>query len=130
MDNEQAIRDSNLARETEINLKAVGKQKRIPSYIRIFNVLGSGEWRKKSAFCRPYSQDDRRLREMRQKGWIDYEENIIRENGVVVYTEYRITKIHESWWPYQCKVLEPTREEMVLIGNGATSIGCTAENSP
>ena len=62
---------------------------KIPSYMRIFMVLGDIRWHNKADFCRPYSQDDRRLREMKERGWIDYEDRIIRKDGVVSYTEYR-----------------------------------------
>lgn len=74
---------------------------KIPTYIKIFHSLSDGNWHKKSEFCRPYSQDDRRLREMKEKGWIDYEDRIIRQDGEIIYTEYRLTKINnDKWWPY------------------------------
>ena len=74
--------------------------KHIPSYIKIFNVMGNGAWHNKSDFCRAYSQDDRRLREMKERGWVDYEERVIRQNGIVLYSQYRITKVYPSWWEY------------------------------
>ena len=76
---------------------------KIPFYIKIFAILGDGRWHNKAGFCRPYSQDDRRLREMKEKGWIDYIRRIIRKDGAVSYTEYRITQINESWWVYYRK---------------------------
>jgi hypothetical protein len=70
------------------------------TYIRIFNALADGNWHNKADFCRPFSQDDRRLREMKERGWIDYEDRIIRQDKQVLYTEYRLTRINETWWQY------------------------------
>ena len=69
-----------------------------PIYIDIFKAIGDGRWHKKSEFCRPYSSDDRRLREMHENGWIQYEERPIKEGIKVLYTEYRIIYISDTWW--------------------------------
>ena len=82
---------------------------RISSYIRIFKVLGDGNWHNCQDWCRPLSEDKRRLREMQENGWIQYEHRITRGmGGSVAYTEYRITKIWDTFWEYH-KKYSPTR---------------------
>ena len=74
------------------------------TYIRIYLVLKNGNWHKKSDFCRPFSADIRRLEEMKNShNWIDFEKRIIRKDGKVSYSEYRLTKIYPEFWEYARK---------------------------
>ena len=74
-----------------------------PIYIKIYNILKDQKWHSKSDFCRPYSQDDRRLREMRERYWLDYEERVISENSEVKYSEYRIKDVYPMFFEYAKK---------------------------
>ena len=76
---------------------------KLNTYTTIFNVLRDLQWHNKSEFCRPYSQDDRRLRDMHLSGWIDYDKRLIRKDKKILYTEYRITEIRPSWWEYSSR---------------------------
>lgn len=69
-------------------------------YLKIFNILRDMQWHNKSEFCRPYSGDDRRLREMKENGWIVYEERDIRDGKAILYTQYKITNIFPAWNDY------------------------------
>ena len=72
-------------------------------YIKIFSALQDQKWHNKAEFCRAWSDDRRRLNEMRQRLWIDYEEREFSVNGEVKYTEYRINAIYPLWWEYAKK---------------------------
>ena len=74
-----------------------------PIYIKIYNILSDKKWHSKSDFCRPYSSDDRRLREMRERYWLDYEERVISENSEVKYSEYRIKAVYPMFFEYAKK---------------------------
>lgn len=60
----------------------------------IFDILKDMEWHTKDDFCRPWSQDDKRLREMRLDGWLDYECQMTKNGKDVIFTQYRVTKIY------------------------------------
>jgi len=70
------------------------------TYIKIFQTLRDYQWHKKSDFCRPYSEDRRRLNDMKLYGWVDYEERAIRKGQQILYTEYRFKEIFPAWWKY------------------------------
>jgi len=92
-----------------------------PSYIRIFSVLGDGKWHNCSEWCRPLSEDKRRLREMEERGWINYEVRIVRGmGGGVAYTEYRITSVDWNKWgdyyrQYRLTKVNPETKQVELV---------------
>jgi len=93
---ETAVSHNNKVQEDIVNGKRV---KEPPVCIKIFRVLGDGAWHNKAEFIRPWSSDLRRLQEMRSKDhWIEYETRDVYKDGKLCYTEYRITKIWDTWW--------------------------------
>lgn len=71
-----------------------------PSYIKIFNTMSSGEWVDFTKICNPFvggKEADRRLRFMRQMGWVNFE---WRYRPGTHTPQYRFTQINQSWWEY------------------------------
>ena len=74
--------------------------KKETSYIKIWRVLGDGDWHDFTEICNPYiggKEGDRRLRQMRQEGWVEFE---WRYHPGTHTPQYRITKIYDTWWNY------------------------------
>lgn len=85
--------------------------KALPAYIRIYEALKDMKRHNKKDFCRPLSEDTKRLREMRKFGWVEYDYKTFRDkDGNVLYTEYWLTKVHDSWFIYYHKHIHHTVE--------------------
>jgi len=85
--------------------------KTLPSYIRIYEALRDLKWHNRIDFCRPQSEDTKRLREMHLHGWIEYETKINRgQDGNVISSEYRLTRVDISWFDYYHKYVKTATE--------------------
>ena len=80
-------------------------------YLLIYKKLKDMRWHKKKEFCRAFSDDTRRLREMAENGWIKYIVRTIQSHGKVLFSEYKIISVSKKWQ----KIVDKQNNKQLVI---------------